>query len=417
MSSRSVQLIGGPDRDEAHVTPGNRLMVDMALGDSPSIDAFDRLRVANPVTIFDSILSYDKQPIIWWEQIDGGATSVHQPLEAAVKMSVSTSGDRVIRQTKEFFRYQPGKSQFILMTWVCDSADPNVRRRVGYFETNNGIFYEEVNGESFIVLRSGVTGSVVDTRIAQADWNKNTFPELDPSKTQILAIDLQWLGVGRVRVGFVIDGILTYAHEFLNANVRDVVYMTTGQLPARIELEATGAIAATYNFWGICTSVMSEGGIDEGLGFPFAANTGAPASYSGTRVPLMSIRPKATFNGIINRVQTIQREIQAVNTGNGTAVIEVIHNGILTGPTWLSVSPDSSLEYDVSATAITGGHSVLAFYVAASNQSAAAIGAQLRGKYPLSLDIDGLNPINLSAVVTTYGTCVVGMAGSWQEYR
>ena len=422
MSRRSVRIYGGydnqgnpPGEHTAAVSKNGNLNVQ--LGDSASIDAFDRLRVSNPTTIFDSILKYGKQDTLWYETLDGTATSVHQFDEAAVKMSVSADGDKAVRQTKEFFRYQPGKSQFVLTTWVMDTADPNVRRRVGYFETENGVFLEEINGAVWIVLRSNVTGSVVDTRIAQAEWNLNTFTELDVAKTQILVIDLQWLGVGRVRVGFVIDGIITYVHQFLNANVRNRVYMTTAQLPVHVEIEATGAVSGTFDFWAICSSVMSEGGADLLTGIPHSISSGVPAAVDGVMVPILSIRPKSTYQSEINRVATIQRALQVINTGNGVAEVHVIYDGVLTGASFASVEADSVFEADVAATAITGGHHIQMFYVASSNQASAAAEAIITGKLPMSVDIAGANPINLTIAVTNHGTVNAAGSMTWQEYQ
>ena len=423
MSRRSVRIHGGDDNqgnpapdDTAHVSNGN---LHIALGDSPSIDAFDRLRVSNPVAVFDSILKYDKADNLWYEQLTAGATSVHQFDEAGVLMTVSTSGDKVIRQTREYFRYQPGKSQFVLLTFnLQPSGDTtNVRRRVGYFDGENGIFLELTSAGVGLVKRSNVTGSPVDIRIEQADWNLNAFPAFDVTKTQILAVDLQWLGVGRVRVGFVIDGLLTYVHEFNHANIETSVYMTTGQLPCRHEIEATGVPTGAATQRHICTAVMSEGGVELFNGVPHSISSGAPVAISGTHVPILSIRPKATYLGEVNRVAIIQRALQVINSGNGTAEVHVIYDGTLTGASFASVEADSTLEYDVAATAVTGGHHVQMFYVPSSNQAAAAVVASITGKLAMTNDIDGLNPTNLTIAVTNHGTVVAAAAITWQEYQ
>jgi hypothetical protein len=390
----------------------------VAIGDGANLDAFDRLRVSNPTAIFESMLVYDKQPLLWDEQLTGAATSVHVPNEAAVKMSVLVEGDKVLRQTRQYHRYQPGKSQLVLLTGVLGAPDPNVRRRAGYFDGDNGIFLEEIDGDVWLVLRSKATGSVVDTRIAQADWNLDTFSELAIDKTQILVIDLQWLGVGRVRVGFVIDGVITYAHEFLNANVRPTVYMSTGQLPIRTEIEATGAISADEEFdaHAICAAVMSEGGADEATGFPFSVNSG-DARAAGVADPLLSIRPKATFAGLTNRITTLLRGIRVVNTGSGLALVEVWVNTTLTAASWASAHADSGIEFDEVATSFTGGVKVLSFYVPASVQSKDDAVAGIAGRFPITLDIDGLNPTTVTISVTDFGTSVCAAAINWQEYR
>jgi hypothetical protein len=417
MSSRSTQIIGGPARQHALVTNTGALHVTM--GDTPSIDAFDRLRVSNPLTILDSILKYGKDEDAWNEELTAGATSVHQFDEASVLMTVSTSGDKVVRQTREYYRYQPGKSQLVMMTFNIQSGGDttNVRRRSGYFDAENGIFLELTSAGIGIVKRSNVTGTPVDTRIEQADWNLDPLPDFDTTKTHILAIDLQWLGVGRVRVGFVIDGLITYAHQFNHANIESSVYMTTAQLPCRHEIEATGVPTGAATLRHICTAIMSEGGRELFDGIPHSTLSGAPAAVSGTLIPVLSIRPKALFEGEVNRVQIIQRAAQVINSGNGVAEVHVIFDGALTGAVFASVESDSTMEFDTTATAITGGHHIQMFYVPSSNQASAAIETQLIGKLRLSLDIAGANPTNLTIAVTNHGTVTAAAALTWQEYQ
>lgn len=92
----------------------------LQFGDSPSIDAFGRMRVADPNTLFDSKMLWDKQPLIWDEEItngSGNATSTHSVTDSRVRMHVE-AGDTIIRQTFMRFNYQPGKSQQAMFTGV-----------------------------------------------------------------------------------------------------------------------------------------------------------------------------------------------------------------------------------------------------------------------------------------------------------
>jgi len=391
--------------------------VPVAFGDSPSIDAFDRLRVSNPQGLFESTQTYDSQPLLWNTGLTGGGATTYLPNIAATRFTVSASGDIVARQTRDYFRYQPGKSQLIFCTFNLDAGDPNVRKRVGYFEARNGIFLEEIDGALWFVRRTFTSGAVVDNRVAQADWNLDTYSDLDPAKTQILIIDFEWLGVGRARVGFVIDGIVRYAHEFLNANNLTTVYMTTAQLPVRYEIEATGAPAGATTMDQICASVISEGGQEEAIGFPFSYARPSALSVSGTRVPVLSVRPKTTFNSLANHVQVIQRELEVLNTGNGVALVEVIYNATLTGASWVSVNASSVVERDIAATSLTGGIVVYSFYVAATNQAKASSSANIAGRLPLTLDINGANPTPLTIAMTNVGTVTAYAGFNWQEYR
>lgn len=239
------------------------------MGDSPSIDAFDRLRVSNPETIFDSKQLNDNLPLIWDDQQVSGAgtTSVHNADEAATTIGVSalTAGKRV-RQTFQRFNYQPGKSQENLFTFTMFGALAGITKEVALFDDDNGLFARNKGGVMSLIVRSHVTGTAVDTVAEQSAWNLDTMDgrggsgiNLDFSKSQILFIDFEWLGVGRVRFGFVIDGIIVYCHQFLNANNLVHVYMSTPNLPVRYSIENDGTGAAD-EFVHICTSIISEGG-------------------------------------------------------------------------------------------------------------------------------------------------------------
>jgi len=416
--AETVDVVRGRLLVDALSTPasadGN---LPIKLGDSPSIGAFDRLRVSNPTGLFESTQTYDEQPLLWNTGLTGGGLSTYLPNIAASRFSVVNSGDAVARQTRSYFRYQPGKSQLIFATFNLQAGDPNVRKRVGYFEERNGLYLEEIDGALWFVRRTYTSGAVVDNRVAQADWNLDTFADLDPEKTQILVIDFEWLGVGRVRVGFVIDGIIRYAHEFLNANNLTTVYMSTAQLPVRYEIEATGQPAEGIFLDQICCSVISEGGQDPDAGFPFSASRPTAKSISGTRLPVIAIRPKATFAGLANHVEVIQRQVEFLNTGNGTALVEVVYNPTLTGAVWNSVGASSVMEVDVAATALSGGIVVYSFYVSATQQSNTAAAVNIAGRLPISLDINNANPTPLVVAATNVGTVTAFAAMNWQEYR
>lgn len=390
------------------------------LGDGPQLDAFDRLRVSEPSGIFESTLVYDKQPFLWNERLTDTGTSVYVQREATVRMTVTAAGDKVERQTRTYFRYQPGKSQMVLMTYSFGDPDANVRKRVGYFDSRDGIFLEEINGAMWIVKRSSVTGTVTDTRIPQASWNLDTFSAIDPTKTQLFCVDLEWLGVGRVRVGFFIDGQLRYAHEFNEQNARDNVYMGTAQLPARLEIEATGAPGDPRFMSALCVAIMAEGGQEKNVGFPFSARAGAGGliTVAGASVPILSVRPTTAFKGRENHVLIDHLSAELFNDA-GIALVDVIYDGALTDDSFAAVDTESALEVDVAATAITGGTIIRSFLVGATNQSNKTGEIDLVGRLAIALDMAGASPTSITLAVTKIGSTsptVVGVL-SWEEYR
>ena len=382
-----------------------------------SIDAFGRQRVSDAVTLFDSQLQYNALPLLW--QTVGDGTATHVPAKAAVQMTVA-AGRALLRQSRTYVRYQPGKSQLIMMTGVLGAAVAGVTKRVGYYDDDNGIFFELTSGGLYVVKRSKVSGVVVDTRVEQADWiviPRSVGAGIDPTKAQIFLIDFEWLGVGRVRTGFVIDGQIVYVHEFVHANEIASVYMTTANLPLRYEMiSTTGAASDMYQ---ICTTVQSEGGFQAEMGIPHAVGNGATGVSVSTRRAVLSIRPKATFNALVNRGAIIPESVQVYATGT-PIYFEVVYGGTLGGsPVFGSVGDNSIVEYDVAGTTVTGGEVIDAGFVVVSGTGGNARGSEqnaLLSRLPLVLDKAGANPLALSVVATGIGgAATVHAAVGWRE--
>lgn len=393
------------------------------------VDAFGRLRVSNPQTLFDSQLQYDEMDLVWNEKLTGSGAFVHDANGSFGEMNVTTaSGDRVIRQSP-YQRYQPGKSQLVLITFDFVEAVTNCRKCVGYFDVDNGVFLELDGSAVSMILRSKVSGSVVNTKVAQADWNEDTFNgsgpsevTLDPTKSQLLWIDLEWLSVGTVRVGFFINGVPHTVHSFHNANLINKSYMTTANLPVRYEIINDAIISGNTKMRALCCSVMSEGGFAEDFGFEFAVGNGVTPIAVTTRRAILSIRPKATFNSITNRALILPQDFGFFPQTN-PGFLEVVYNATLGGtPDWNSVNDDSLVEFDIAGTTVTGGVTIAQAHADAGGQGnntfSSRTSEDLGARYPLHLDIDGANPTILSLVITSMAnTCnAVGHIG-WKEIR
>lgn len=289
--------IGKKDYRAIKIALGGEGEFDGYFGEDKSgTDAFGRQRVSTPSTIFDSKLLYDKRGVFWDEVITGIATSAHSTEHARVLMSVGEDGDSVIRQTKMRFNYQPGKSFLILMTGVLGEQTSNTTKRIGAFDQNNGVFFEQEGDTLSVCIRK----ATADIKVAQKNWNVDKLDgsglsgiTLDTSKSQIFIIDFEWLGVGTVRYGFVIDGKIIYCHFRHNANVHDTVYMSTPNLPLRYQVSSSGGSCYMSH---ICSSVISEGGQDpNGLIFNHSnGNTAISAPTSGTKYVALALRLKET---------------------------------------------------------------------------------------------------------------------------
>lgn len=338
-----------------------------------NVDAFGRIRASEPYTIFDSQNRYaaDNQFNV---ATTGTGSTTYLPNESTVQMSVTAGGvGSVTRQSYRVMPYQPGKSLLVLATFAMDSStSANLTQRVGYFNTGNGVFFQRSGGVNAFVLRSSsipTPGTASDIRtVNQADWNGDKLDgtglsgiTLDPSKTQILWMDFEWLGVGNVRCGFIINGEYIICHTFQNANIETSVYMTTAILPVRYEITTTtSAVAASMK--AICSTVISEAGFQQISQDHVARRTTAFATIGTTFVPLVSIRLASTALGAV----VLPNRIQVLPTTSQNYEVALIKNGTLTGPTWTAVSTDPNVEQDVASTAITGGTIVQLDYVTAS---------------------------------------------------
>lgn len=388
-----------------------------------SYDAFGRLRVGNPYTIFDSQNRYaiDNQ---FDTSLTGSASITYLSNESSVSLDVTTaSGDEVIRETKRVFPYQPGKSLLVLATFVMGEGETNLRQRVGYFGANDGVFLERSGDTVKFVIRTSTTGSTTDARfVNQADWNGDKLNgtgasgyTLDLQKSQILWMDFEWLGVGAVRCGFVINGEFIVAHTFYNANesfsVR--VYIKTAILPIRYEITATGTLNSARTLKQICSTVVSEGGYQQKKAELSARRTTELSSISTTFLPLVSIRLNS---GSLDAV-IVPQAMKVIPTTSQNYEIALIKNGTLTADSW-DTSTFDNVDYDVSATAITGGDIVQQEYIATSNQSGGQLADPTDYNWALQLGrtIAGTSDILTLAIRTLSGATTGDAFGSLSFY-
>ena len=257
--------------------------------DSPSIDAFGKWRVSQPTTLFDSKQVIDSGSFYFDIKTTSGGTVTWNSGSAQSTMKVtSTSGSRVIKQTKRIFVYQPGKSQQIICTGKFGTKVDGIKKSIGSFDDNDGYFFQ-TSGSSFgVVLRKTINGVKTDTFISQSTWNLDKMNGLGPSgntlditKAQIYTMDYEWLGVGRVRYGVVQKGVLIYVHEINNYNSLDTVYLRNPNLPIRYEMSTHKNTTTGSLMTQICSTVISEGGFDNtGKRVVITSNNGATIGAS-----------------------------------------------------------------------------------------------------------------------------------------
>lgn len=410
-----VVMVSGQAGPSVYVPAGNL---------NAASDAFGRLRVSSPHTLFDSSFRYADSERRWNTAVSGSATYTFNADQGLMDLDVTDAdGDEIVRQTDRVFAYQPGKSLLVMNTFTMNEAKANLRQRVGYFTKDNGIYVEQDGTTTYLVKRSAVSGSVVNTRIAQGNWNvdkmNGTGPSgatLDMSKSQILWTDFEWLGVGSVRMGFVINGQFICCHIFHHANEITGTYITTASLSCRYEITNTGATSGASQLKQICSTVLSEGGYNQiGLTRSVSNPITGKNLTNGIDNPMVSIRLRS------NRTEAVAlpRDVSMYGLQATAFLYKVIRGGTLTSASWDLTDSASSVEYDLSATAISGGTTI--FEGVFKGQTSSTI-LDLQQTFNNSIQLtrgiitgDSTGDIMTIAIVPTTNNDDAVVALTWQE--
>lgn len=407
----------------------------ITFADSPQLDAFSRFRVSSQATLYESQAQYglDSLRMESGNTSDGVAPSWSANTRlVTLSVAAGATGGTSFVQSFHYLPYQPGKSQFIAITGVMGAGTAGAVKRYGYGDSANGIFYEQ-NGTGGVRFnrRTSTSGSVVNNTVDQANWNIDKFDGTGPSGTTldvtkdfVLVIDLQFLSMGRVRIGFDIGGRVWYAHQFLAANILSVPYMQTASLPVLGEIIAAAGLAAPATCFWKCATVSSEGGYQEGLGRKFAVEGNINAG-SGARTHVLSIRPRATFNTLVNRIFVLPHDL-LILAGTQPIYWELCIgvNFGATPPTWANVNATySGMEFGINGTFVdlTNGLVIDSGYVsggAGVQRSAGDFDITL--SYPITLNRAGAvrDLGTLSVLVTGIGGASQSRAAlQWSEVR
>jgi len=373
------EVVMTSDSDGNFYDEWNRVPVALEAGQS---DAFGRLRTSDAFTLGDYKHLYGIDPA--FEDITSANGAVaFLPNQACARLTTSNnSTSSVIHTTKFYHHYMPGKSQLIKSTFNFYGANTNVTKRTGYYDDRNGIFFEQAaNGALNFTIRTYVSGVADDSRkVYQSNWNVDKCDgngpsgfNLDITKTQIFFIDFQWLGVGRVRCGFVNDGKFIPAHEFFNSNNLETVYISNPNLPVRCEIFNSGVRTSNAYMDQICSTVISEGGYAE-AGQDFATFSGLRTLPGGNTLPILAIKLKDSFNGYPNRVIARMGSLNIISTDENIRyeVIKLANTSVFTGGAWLNVHSSSAVQYNGTATNYDDGEIMDGGFVAANNPRAAS---------------------------------------------
>lgn len=406
------QIIANNEQFETYIEADHRGQILQKGPDSGMFDAFGRQRFSEPFTLFDSMLRYSKRTDLWNEKLVGSGTTSYFVNESSLDLITTVaSGDSVLRRSRRHFPYQPGKSLLMMASFVGNEPTAGLVQEVGYFDDDNGIILR-ANGEKIeLVIRSSVSSSAEEEVVPQDEWNIDTFSELDFSKANIFMTDLEWLGVGRVRAGFVIDGEMRYCHEFNHANVIDTVYITSAILPVSYKITNSSSIASPARLKQICTSVMSEGGYQP-VGPIYIAGRGASnfASISSeTMVAAIRMASGRTDNVIIPA--QVDASLGGNPASNIVAQWRLRLNPTISG-TWLPAANDRGNVEVMSSGTFSGGTVVGAGLVA--SRGAVEFNPESGLALSLGQDINGNSDIVILTVQCSAAEKATGLLG-WRE--
>jgi hypothetical protein len=370
---------------------------------SGSYDAFSRLRISDQYTLFDSKLLYDKQPVLWDDRriygTNNDTSSIHNSNQASVTMTVTSNASCMhVRQTYQRFSYQPGKSQMIMMTGVIGSYSNGIIKRLGCFDSNNGLFFQSGPDNYYIGKRSSTSGSPIDLLIPQEQWNKNRLDsqeliQFNLDKANIFYFNYEWLGVGDIFCGIALGAKFIPLHQFYNSNNVDVVTFSYPNLPLRYEITNTG-IGPRSSLKCICSTVISEGG-QQGAGYVYSIDRGSTpltVNVSNTIFPLISIRLMTGRQS----ANVYLENLNIISTSNNV----VFRWGIYLNPTFSSpityttTPPLTCVEYNNSTTngtSISGGTLIYSGYGIGTN--ATILSYQLAAKFSLGTSIAGVSDV------------------------
>lgn len=350
--------------------PADKRKQTVEFGDSSIFDAFGRLRTSDPYGMYEFKQVHTNDGNNFLDVTAGSGTATYQYDRSSTYLTTTTaSGDRSLRQTYRYFTYVPGKSMQILLTGVFGAPKANVNQYIGYGDDLNGLFFTYQGTDFGIIKRSSVSGSVVNTfysstaSVANNGWNIDRLDGKGPSgktidltKAQIFIIDFQWLGVGRVRFSFDIDGVIVPVHEILNANSIDSVYMKTPSLPIRYEVINTGAAASGTTLEQICCAIASEGGYLP-PGTELCVGNGITKRAVTARTPILAVRLKNAFPAAKPNRRTLRYLRVNATASTNDVYIEVahLHSPSAITATWAdAMTGTSGVEFSTDITAITG---------------------------------------------------------------
>lgn len=361
-----------------------------------SRDTFGRIRTTNSFTLYN----YYPTPLTS-SRIDddiltkytNGSGTVSYNSSNYIGLTCNLTGDNVLVQSKQPMEYLSGKSQLIYITGVLLSRilggtiGEVFVSRMGLYNVDEsdktivteGI-YIETDGQNTIrfvdVTQNG------STSVNQIDWNIDVFDGTGVSgktidmnsttKVMLIFIERAWLGVGCIKVGFVIDGVHYYAHTFSHVD-SSIQYTKTPRQLISYQLVTQQLNSSIFSRM-MCFTNISEGGYFP-LGRRNSINTsmsGVELGTTGTKYLLLALKVDSSYK--TGTIKPIHLSV-TYHAGAGTLGLYELHLFTSSKGTTSSLPSSSTLTNSIvnyyvgngTCTLLTDGYKLTSGFVSTNS--------------------------------------------------
>ena len=380
--------------------------------DGTNLDAAGRLKVTESSNFISALFQYNLNPLLIETGNSGTGVAPSYSITSRLGALSCTAGTGTSwAQTFQYYPITAGKSTQFVIDGIIGAAVANVTVDIGAFDAFGGILFRQ-NGTTGleIIHRSSVTGSIVENVYSQSNWNLDKMDgtgsasALDITKLTSIVIDIQF--ISRARVGFIVDGLLFYAHQIDFSNTLSGATFDYQAYPLQALITSTSS-GSTKTSYIKGMFVNAEVGYKDNFAFTTSSPEGTVTAANGSRTHLISLRPKTSFNGITNRTYFSIDTANILVTGNNPVYWELcVGSTFSVAPTFTDVNTTySALEYGTGGTLSTAGLVISSGYVSSSNQVKDTLGIKREFALPISLDRSGNQRAfgTLSLIVTGIG--------------
>lgn len=309
-----------------------------------AVDRLNRLRTSERVTLAEHAHTLGKGDRYWNEKITGDASAAwDSDLWSVISSSGLADGAKVERQTYRVIQYFKGASQVAHWSVNYIEARAGCTKCFMIGDQSNGVGLQ-LNGSTLqMVVRSDVSGSVVDTLIDQVDWNKDKMDgagssgiTLDITKDLLFEISYAHLGAGVVRLVFIINGLSHVAHDHYTSNTTAVPWAKSGNLPIRTEMINTTAQGTETTMRLNCVAVASESGdVTKGLVLNWSSGvTAVNVNATESIVSAVRLDPNTRYLSLLPLGYKM-----VAKSGTKFVNWRIIYRPTIVDPVWVDINP------------------------------------------------------------------------------